>query len=201
MIFGEERALVLRQPEIAGISVSRYVPHYEFPKVQDGLRYRLSEDWHESFIEHACHQSEVKAGGIGGGGGYDELGHDLGELKDDLYLDVDVGPSHLVYDWDRIGSLMGFDGDEVELMKAKAEGHTRERMGRHLLWDENKVHAVWKRVYRKLEKPETAEMARGALFMDGVATSRSGWGLIYEYSSVHFVFTSRCQESTLHCQD
>lgn len=107
--------------------------------------------WHDEFIDRAGYEAGQEYGD----------GPEVWEGMDDAL----IGKDHdgLSFDWDEIGRRIGWTADLAALMKARAQGVTRADMGKHLLWDEQKVERVWRAVSRYLEKPEKAEKVRAAL--------------------------------------
>jgi hypothetical protein len=106
--------------------------------------------WHDEFIDRAGYEASRE---------YDVL--EVWEEMDDSLIATE--DDSLSFDWDAIGRRIGLTPDEATLMKARAQGVTRADLGKHLLWDEQKVERVWRAVNRYLEKPEMAAKVRATL--------------------------------------
>jgi hypothetical protein len=154
LLFGDDADKVLRP-------IERAISTLRSPDGGSTGTYADAEDevtgggyWHDEFIDRADFEWSQ----------YDDGPEIWDEL--DYLLTCDTDES-LSFDWDEIARRIGLTGDQAMLIKARAQGITRADMGKHLLWDEQKVERVWRAVNRLLEKPETAEKARAVLCRNG----------------------------------
>ena len=148
----------------AGISRSPYTKSFDPSRLKEGYDFE-GMDWHDAVIEYYTFKSYEAWGDN------EDLFHFLNTI-DEKFLSKEsdqlsdwfpLSKRGSEYDWEAIGKELGFDEDETALLKARANRITREQMASRLLWTENKVEAVWRRVNRKLDKPELAEKAKQKL--------------------------------------
>jgi hypothetical protein len=147
----------------AGISRSQYTKSFDSSRLDEGYEFD-GMDWHDAVIEYHAFKA------WDGSPDHDEFFYQLNTI-DQKFLSKQGNPHGdwpssnrgPDYDWESIGKELGFDEDEISLLKGKAKGITRERMAGHLLWTEKKVEAVWRRVNRKMDKPALAEKAKQKL--------------------------------------
>jgi hypothetical protein len=156
LLFGNDAEKVLRPMEQA---VSTLRPASENSNTANYASYEDEVigggSWHDEFIDRAAYAALDD---------YD--GPEVWEELDYLLTNRGNDGSGLDWNWDEIARRIGFTDEQAAIMKARAQGITRAEMGKHLLWDEQRVERVWRSVSRLLEKPDIAKKARATLCRD-----------------------------------
>ena len=119
----------------AGVGLSRnpYTSRFDPSRLKGGYDFE-DEDWHDAAIEYFGHRSDVASGGCSPRGAEQSFS-DLQKAVDERFILREGneprdwlprnrrGPE---YDWTVIGKELGFDDDETELLKAKANWDNEE---------------------------------------------------------------------------